>query len=145
MQHLNPQHPKSTVSRLWQQLTQKTHHLLLAGSVSACLWADQALAALPTVDASSHTNNGTLMDTIRAYIYDAAILLGLILCTIAFIMVAASSIASFKEARERETWGKFATTVVVGVCLVVSVAWLADEAQPILSTSLSASTGTTTP
>jgi integrating conjugative element membrane protein (TIGR03745 family) len=103
--------------------------LALAG-----LGMSQAFAqGLPTMDAPSQGSGGGLMSTLQGYIYDGAILIGLVLCVIAFFVVASSCVASFKEARERETWGKFAVTVMVGVLLVVAVIWLATEAAPILS------------
>lgn len=87
---------------------------------------------LPTMDPPSQGGGG-LMSTIQGYVFDFGALIGLILCTIAFLIVGSAAIASFKEARERETWGKFIVTVVVGVALVVAIIWLATEAAPILS------------
>lgn len=91
-----------------------------------------AMAQLPEMEAPSQGGGG-LISTLQGYLYDFGALIGLILCTIAFLMVGASAVASFKEARERETWGKFAVTVVVGVVLIVAIIWLATEALPILS------------
>ncbi|WP_061290005.1 TIGR03745 family integrating conjugative element membrane protein [Azotobacter vinelandii] len=103
-----------------------------AAAVAATLFAGQAMAALPVMDAPSSGDQGGLVKNMQGYIYDFAIVMGLIICTVAFLLVANASIASFKEARAREEWGKFATTVCVGVCLVVAVIWLATEAAPIL-------------
>ncbi|PCF94078.1 TIGR03745 family integrating conjugative element membrane protein [Vreelandella nigrificans] len=91
-----------------------------------------AMAQLPEMEAPSQGGGG-LISTLQGYLYDFGALIGLVLCTIAFLMVGASAVASFKEARERETWGKFAVTVVVGVVLIVAIIWLATEALPILS------------
>ncbi len=94
----------------------------------------QAVAqGLPTMDAPTQTGSGGLVSTLQGYLFDFAALIGLIVCVVAFMVVASSGIASFKEARERETWGKFAVTVVIGVVLIVAVIWLATEAAPILS------------
>ncbi|MCC5902705.1 MAG: TIGR03745 family integrating conjugative element membrane protein [Halomonas sp.] len=90
------------------------------------------MAQLPEMEAPSQGGGG-LISTLQGYLYDFGALIGLVLCTIAFLMVGASAVASFKEARERETWGKFAVTVVVGVVLIVAIIWLATEALPILS------------
>lgn len=103
--------------------------LALAG-----LGMSQAFAqGLPTMDAPSQGGGGGLMSTLQGYIYDGAILIGLVLCVVAFFVVASACVASFKEARERETWGKFAVTVMVGVLLIVAIIWLATEAAPVLS------------
>ncbi|WP_193092061.1 TIGR03745 family integrating conjugative element membrane protein [Halomonas colorata] len=93
-----------------------------------------AMAQLPTLEEPSQGDGG-LISTLQGYLYDFGALIGLILCVVAFLIVGASSIASFKEARERETWGKFTVTVVVGVVLIVAIIWLATEALPILSQS----------
>ncbi|EPC00591.1 hypothetical protein L861_06535 [Litchfieldella anticariensis FP35 = DSM 16096] len=87
---------------------------------------------LPELEQPSQGGDG-LMSTMQGYFYDAAIIIGLVLCTVAFLVVGTSSVASFKEARERETWSKFAITVVVGVALIVAIIWLATEAGPILA------------
>lgn len=92
-----------------------------------------AMAQLPSLEAPSQGGEGGLIATLQGYLYDFGALIGLILCVVAFLMVGASSIASFKEARERETWGKFTVTVVVGVVLIVAIIWLATEALPILA------------
>lgn len=91
-----------------------------------------AMAQLPEMEEPTQ-GDGRLISTLQGYLYDFGALIGLVLCTIAFLMVGASAVASFKEARERETWGKFAVTVVVGVVLIVAIIWLATEALPILS------------
>lgn len=90
------------------------------------------MAQLPELEAPSQGGDG-LISTLQGYLYDFGALIGLILCVVAFLMVGSSALASFKEARERETWGKFAVTVVVGVVLIVAIIWLATEAAPILS------------
>ncbi|WP_249978025.1 TIGR03745 family integrating conjugative element membrane protein [Vreelandella olivaria] len=103
-------------------------------TVAACVMGlpTAALAQLPQLEEPSQGGGG-LMSTLQGYLYDFGALIGLILCAVAFLIVGASAIASFKEARERETWGKFTVTVVVGVVLIVAIIWLATEAAPILS------------
>lgn len=91
-----------------------------------------AMAQLPELEPPSQGGDG-LMSNAQGYLYDGGILLGLLLATIAFLVVGSSSVASFKEARERETWGKFAVTSLVGVVLIVAIIWLVTEAAPILS------------
>lgn len=91
-----------------------------------------ALAQLPQLEEPSQGGGG-LISTLQGYLYDFGALIGLILCVVAFLVVGSSAVASFKEARERETWSKFTVTVVVGVVLIVAIIWLATEAAPILS------------
>lgn len=103
-------------------------------AVIASLWVGQVAAqGLPTMDAPTQAGTGGMVSTLQGYLFDFATLIGLLVCTVSFVMVASSGVASFKEARERETWGKFAVTVVVGVVLIVAVIWLVTEAAPILS------------
>lgn len=103
--------------------------LALAG-----LGMSQAFAqGLPTMDPPSQGGGGGFMATLKGYGYDFAALIGLVLCVVAIFVVGAACVASFKEARERETWGKFAVTVVVGVLVIVTIIWLATQAAPILS------------
>ena len=103
------------------------HLVGLAMSLPAIAMAQ----GLPNLEEPS-TGGGGLRDTMQGYLYDFGILIGLLLATAVFLVVGSASIASFKEARERETWGKFALTVVVGVVLVIAIIWLTTEAAPIL-------------
>ena len=91
----------------------------------------QGLPAIEDPSGDSGAGDG-LISTLQGYLFDFGALIGLVLCAVAFLMVAAASVASFKEARERETWGKFAVTVIIGVVLIVAIIWLATEALPIL-------------
>jgi len=99
----------------------------------AFFFTSMAMAVLPTQEAPSggSTNMG-LMATIQAYAKEYGALIGLILCTVAFLLVASSSIATFREAQKKEEWGKFAITVVTGIILIVAVIWLATKAAAIL-------------
>ncbi|WP_434986937.1 TIGR03745 family integrating conjugative element membrane protein [Vreelandella zhaodongensis] len=106
----------------------RTRLLAMALSVPAVASAQ----GLPEVDAPSQGGGQGLIQQMQGYLYDFGIVIGLVLCTVAFLMVGASALASFKEARERETWGKFAVTVIIGVVLIVAVVWLATEAASIL-------------
>lgn len=115
--------------RLKQVGVKVSQGLILAGAGVSQGFAQ----GLPTMDAPTQGGGGGLLTTAQGYVYDGAILIGLVLCVVAFMVVASSSVASFKEARERETWGKFAVTAMVGVVLIVAVVWLATVAAPILS------------
>ena len=113
----------------------KGHTALLAMALSIPSVASaQDSSGLPAIeDPSGDSGAGDgLISTLQGYLFDFGALIGLVLCAVAFLMVAAASVASFKEARERETWGKFAVTVIIGVVLIVAIIWLATEALPIL-------------
>lgn len=93
----------------------------------------QAMAqGLPTMDAPSRGEGTGLVETLQNYLYDFGALGGLILATVAFIIVAIASIATFNEARVRGEWSKFGIVVVVGVVLIVAIIWLATKAAEIL-------------
>ncbi|MCE8005304.1 TIGR03745 family integrating conjugative element membrane protein [Billgrantia ethanolica] len=103
-------------------------------AIAALVLPATALAqqGLPELEAPSQGGGG-FMSMAQGYLYDGAILLGLVLAVVAIMVVGSASVASFKEARERETWSKFAVTVLVGVVLILAIIWLATEAAPILS------------
>ena len=91
-----------------------------------------ALAQLPTMDEPTRGEGSGLMETIQNYLYDAAILGGLIIATVAFYIVGQSALAKYKEASEKGQWGAFGITIVVGIILIVAVIWLATKAAEIL-------------
>lgn len=111
---------------------EKGRNALLAMALSLPSVASAQEGGLPAIEEPSQGGDG-LISTLQGYLYDFGALIGLVLCTVAFLIVGASAVASFKEARERETWGKFAVTVIIGVVLIVAIIWLATEALPILS------------
>ena len=111
---------------------EKGRNALLAMALSLSSVASAQEGGLPAIEEPSQGGDG-LISTLQGYLYDFGALIGLVLCTVAFLMVGSSAVASFKEARERETWGKFAVTVIIGVVLIVAIIWLATEALPILS------------
>ncbi len=93
-----------------------------------------ALADLPSIEQPSNGGGGgSLYDNIQGYLADAAVLLGLILTTAGFLVVAGSALGKFREATKRGEWGEFITVVVVGVVLVVILIWLANKAADILA------------
>lgn len=123
-------HSKNRFNQFANRLKQGSRQLLVMASLAPTVtWAQ----GLPTVDAPSQGGGGGLLKQLQGYLYDFGIVIGLVLCAVAFLLVGSSSLASFKEARERETWGKFAVTVVIGVVLIVTIIWLATEASTILS------------
>lgn len=92
-----------------------------------------ALADLPSIEQPQNGGGGgSLYDNIQGYFADAAVLLGLLLTTAGFLVVAGSALGKFREATKRGEWGEFATVIVVGVVLVVILIWLANKASDIL-------------
>ncbi|WP_444679079.1 TIGR03745 family integrating conjugative element membrane protein [Halomonas sp. E19] len=73
-----------------------------------------------------------LLTTLQNYLFDFGALGGLILATVAFLIVAIAAIATFNEARVRGEWSKFGVVVVVGVVLIIAIIWLATKASEIL-------------
>lgn len=106
----------------------------LAVMAAAGLLPARALAqqGLPTMEAPSRGEGSGLIQTLQNYLFDFGALGGLILATVAFLIVAIASIATFNEARVRGEWSKFGVVVVVGVVLIVAIIWLATKAAEIL-------------
>lgn len=104
----------------------------LAALATAGLVPQVMAQGLPTMEAPSRGEGSGLIETLQNYLYDFGALGGLILATVAFIIVAIASIATFNEARVRGEWSKFGVVVVVGVVLIVAIIWLATKAAEIL-------------
>lgn len=104
-----------------------------AALAAAGLVPAQAMAqGLPSMEAPSRGEGDGLLTTLQNYLFDFGALGGLILATVAFIIVAIASIATFNEARVRGEWSKFGVVVVVGVVLIIAIIWLATKASEIL-------------
>lgn len=87
---------------------------------------------LPTLEPPTQGGGG-IRSTAQGYLYDFGILGGLIIATAAFLFVAISAIAAFRDAQQRGEWSKFGITFVSGIVLILAVLWLGTEAGPILS------------
>ncbi|GAB3683825.1 TIGR03745 family integrating conjugative element membrane protein [Salinisphaera aquimarina] len=112
----------------------RTRTRLSAALLALAILPQIALADLPSIEQPSNGGGGgSLYDNIQGYLADAAVLLGLILTTAGFLVVAGSALGKFREATKRGEWGEFATVVVVGVVLVVILIWLANKASDILA------------
>lgn len=115
-------HAKRSVCR-------RTHLFLLT---LACL-PQVALADLPSVEApSGGGGGGGIMGTVQGYAAEFIIFAGLLVASVAFIVVATTSVGKFREAQKRNEWGDFGMTVGVGAILIVVVIWLATQAADIL-------------
>lgn len=108
---------------------------VLAVGLFGWLSVKPAFADLPTVEAPSSSGAGTgLNGQLTGYIQDGLVLGGLMLCAIAFFMVAQNCLVTFNEVRnERATWVKFGSIVVVGVALLVAVIWLLGKSAEIIA------------
>ncbi len=105
---------------------------LVAMSTAVLIPAQTMAQGLPTMEAPSRGEGDGLLTTLQNYLFDFGALGGLILATVAFIIVAIASIATFNEARVRGEWSKFGIVVVVGVVLIIAIIWLATKASEIL-------------
>lgn len=93
-----------------------------------------AYADLPKVEGPKSKTDGSFYGDIGGYINDGIVLGGLVIAAVAFIVVAMSCVSTFAEVqRGQATWGKFGSMVAVGVVLVVTVIWLANEASTIVA------------
>ncbi|ELQ9312162.1 TIGR03745 family integrating conjugative element membrane protein [Serratia marcescens] len=90
-------------------------------------------AALPTVEPPSSGGGGGLMDTLKGYMQDGIVILGLVAAAVAFLVVANAAITTFHEVREgKSNWGKFGAIIVVGIVLLVAIIWLVGKSAEIL-------------
>tara|TARA_A100001391_G_scaffold203505_1_gene196033 strand:- start:90 stop:494 length:405 start_codon:yes stop_codon:yes gene_type:complete len=130
-----------TMIRLFHPVFQKSRYRIheiktlfyrVLALLTVGITSSPALAQLPTMDEPTRGEGSGLMETIQNYLYDAAILGGLIIATVAFYIVGQSALAKYKEASEKGQWGAFGITIVVGIILIVAVIWLATKAAEIL-------------
>lgn len=105
---------------------------LLASSV--LFSTDLMAAGLPTVSAPSRTTTGgNYVELLQNYAFDIGILVGLILSTVGFIMVARNVIGVYAEIGDgRKTWGDMAAQASGGVLLLVLIVFLLAEAATVL-------------
>jgi integrating conjugative element membrane protein (TIGR03745 family) len=102
--------------------------------VMASTFGIKAQAALPTT--ANPTNApaaGNYIDLLKGYAYDIGIVIGLIIGTLAFIVVANNMIATYKEIGDgRRTWGDMGMHGAMGVMLLVFVVYLLTEAAAVI-------------
>lgn len=93
-----------------------------------------AQAALPdTADPTNAAADGDYIGLLKGYAFDIAIVLGLILGTIAFLAVAKNMVAVYNDiGAGKKTWGDMGMHGGMGVLLLVFVVYLLTEAAGII-------------
>lgn len=93
-----------------------------------------AHAALPdTADPSNAAADGDYIGLIKGYAFDIAIVLGLILGTVAFLAVSKNMIAVYNDiGAGKKTWGDMGMHGGMGVLLLVFVVYLLTEAAGVI-------------
>lgn len=93
-----------------------------------------AHAALPdTADPTNAAADGDYIGLLKGYAFDIAIVLGLILGTIAFLAVGKNMIAVYNDiGAGKKTWGDMGMHGGMGVLLLVFVVYLLTEAAGII-------------
>lgn len=92
------------------------------------------LAALPsTADPSKAAADGDYIGLLKGYGYDIAIVIGLFIATIAFVVVAKNVVGIYSEiGAGKKTWGDMGMHGGMGVLLLVFVVYLLTEAAAII-------------
>lgn len=121
---------QTLLTRPARSITHISQRLVVAAGVT--LPSLTMAQGLPALEQPSQGGGG-ILSTAQGYLYDFAILGGLIVATAAFLYVAISAIAAFREAQQRGEWSKFGITFCAGIILILAVIWLSTEAGPILS------------
>jgi integrating conjugative element membrane protein (TIGR03745 family) len=106
----------------------------IALSTIALLGASTVHAALPATAAPSNAAAaGDYIGLIKGYAFDIAIVLGLILGTIAFLTVSKNMVAVYAEiGAGKKTWGDMGMHGGMGVLLLVMVIYLITEASTVI-------------
>lgn len=94
----------------------------------------RAEAALPTTaDPTNAPSDGNYIELLKGYAFDIGIVVGLIVGTIAFLVVANNCIGVYKEiGTGKRTWGDLGSHGAFGVLLLVFVVYLLTEAASVI-------------
>jgi integrating conjugative element membrane protein (TIGR03745 family) len=105
--------------------------MLFAGSVMV---ANTASAALPDpADPTNAAADGDYIGLLKGYAFDIFIVIGLVLSTLAFIVVSKNMIATYNEiGAGKKTWGDMGMHGGMGVLLLVFTVYLLTEAAGII-------------
>ena len=106
----------------------------IALTTLALVGATSVQAALPSTAAPSNAAAaGDYIGLIKGYAFDIAIVLGLLLGTIAFLTVSKNMIAVYAEiGAGKKTWGDMGMHGGMGVLLLVMVIYLITEASTVI-------------
>ena len=106
----------------------------IAVTTLALVGATSVQAALPSTAAPSNAAAaGDYIGLIKGYAFDIAIVLGLILGTIAFLTVSKNMIAVYADiGAGKKTWGDMGMHGGMGVLLLVMVIYLITEASTVI-------------
>lgn len=113
---------------------QKVKAGVAMASTLAVVSSNSALAALPdTADPSNAAADGDYIGLLKGYGYDIAIVIGLFIATIAFVVVAKNIVGIYSEIGSgKKTWGDMGMHGGMGVLLLVFVVYLLTEAAAII-------------
>lgn len=100
----------------------------------SALFASSVQAALPTTaDPTNAGAQGNYIDLLKGYAFDIGIVIGLIIGTVAFIVVANNMIGTYKDIGDgKKTWGDMGMHGAMGVLLLVFVVYLLTEAAGVI-------------
>lgn len=107
-----------------------------AVSAALMLATVNAQAALPTTTATSQTaaDSTDYIAVIKGYAFDIGIAAGLILGTMAFIVVVKNAVGTYSEiANGKKTWGDLAMHGGMGVLLLAFCVFMLNEAAKVLA------------
>ncbi|MFQ6249384.1 TIGR03745 family integrating conjugative element membrane protein [Yersinia enterocolitica] len=109
------------------------HQKLILAVVGSLFYIGSALAELPAIEQPSSGGGAGTYNTFRGYLRDGLTLGALVICAIAFIVVANAAISCFHHVRQgKATWTEFGSFIIIGVILLVVIIWLVTQASSIL-------------
>lgn len=122
------------MSNLYKAGKTKLAAARIAISTMTLLGASTVHAALPATAAPTNAAAaGDYIGLIKGYAFDIAIVLGLILGTIAFLTVAKNMVAVYADiGAGKRTWGDMGMHGGMGVLLLVLVIYLITEASTVI-------------
>jgi len=122
------------MSNLYKAGKTKLAAARIAISTMTLLGASTVQAALPATAAPTNAAAaGDYIGLIKGYAFDIAIVLGLILGTIAFLTVAKNMVAVYADiGAGKRTWGDMGMHGGMGVLLLVLVIYLITEASTVI-------------
>lgn len=98
-------------------------------------WATSTTpSGLPAISPPSTGNTTNYIDLIQGYALDAFVVMGLIIGTVAFIMVSKNVVKVYGEIGDgKAEWGDMGAQLVGGVLLLVFVVFMLIQAQSVLA------------